>query len=654
MSKKNNKKININALSDFELGILIRAVEEKFLNLFETGELSGTVHTCIGQELSAVSLCRHLDKNDYVFSNHRCHGHFIAFSKKYRSLISELMGKESGVCAGIGGSQHLCNKNFFSNGPQGSLSPVALGVAKACKLLDNNKVALCFIGDGTMGEGIIYESMNMASLYKVPIVFVCENNLYAQSTLIKNNMAGSIVDRAKSFGLDVYQTNTWNYKDLSRKAKEAIQSARNGNPVFVKVDTYRLKAHSKGDDDRDNKEIKYYKNIDVLNQELLSNKKLSSFYEKIKFEINLYVDDAKKHSELNLNDYLGKEINQCKDLVQWENHEIKIFEKQVNQINQYFADIINRDKKTMIIGEDIADPYGGAFKVTKGLSTKFKDNIISTPISEAGIVGMGIGMSLLGYNPFIEIMFGDFISYAFNQILSNASKFFYMYNKQVSVPITIRTPMGGGRGYGPTHSQSIEKIFNGLNNIRIVALNTLIDSKVILKSIENYKHTTILIENKIDYGRLENKLPKTVSYTFKKSNTNLPIIVCSPNNIEPEISIITYGAAVHCALESVDRIFYEFEVFPKIIVLTELYPLQISQIALLTYKTGIILTLEEGNVEGGIGSEIVSALIECNKIGNKKFKRIGSINIPIPATKQLEEKILINTETIITVLRSII
>ena len=368
----------------------------------------------------------------------------------------------------------------------------------------------------------------------------------------------------------------------------------------------------------------------------------------------MYVDDAKKHSELNLNDYLGKEINQCKDLVQWENHEIKIFEKQVNQINQYFADIINRDKKTMIIGEDIADPYGGAFKVTKGLSTKFKDNIISTPISEAGIVGMGIGMSLLGYNPFIEIMFGDFISYAFNQILSNASKFFYMYNKQVSVPITIRTPMGGGRGYGPTHSQSIEKIFNGLNNIRIVALNTLIDSKVILKSIENYKHTTILIENKIDYGRLENKLPKTVSYTFKKSNTNLPIIVCSPNNIEPEISIITYGAAVHCALESVDRIFYEFEVFPKIIVLTELYPLQISQIALLTYKTGIILTLEEGNVEGGIGSEIVSALIECNKIGNKKFKRIGSINIPIPATKQLEEKILINTETIITVLRSII
>ena len=319
------------------------------------------------------------------------------------------------------------------------------------------------------------------------------------------------------------------------------------------------------------------------------------------------------------------------------------------------ADIYqSSNKKTEIIGEDIDDPYGGAFKVSKGLSRLSEDNVISTPISEAGIVGMGIGMSLLGYKPFIEIMFGDFISYSFDQILTNASKFFHMYNKQVAVPITIRTPMGGGRGYGPTHSQSIEKIFNGLNNIKIVALNTLIDSNLILKAIENFKHSTILIENKIDYGRLENKLPKTVNYSFKKSNSDLPIIVGTPNKIKPEISIITYGGSVHCALESIDEIFYEFEIFPKLIVLTELYPINFSIIASLVVDTGIVLTVEEGNTEGGFGAEIIAGLVEQSGITDKKFKRVGSINIPIPSSKTLEQKILVNNEMIINALRNII
>jgi 2-oxoisovalerate dehydrogenase E1 component len=324
------------------------------------------------------------------------------------------------------------------------------------------------------------------------------------------------------------------------------------------------------------------------------------------------------------------------------------------QINQFFHEAINNNKKTILIGEDIDDPYGGAFKVSKGLSKRYEDNVISTPISEAGIVGMGIGMSLLGYNPFIEIMFGDFISYSFDQILSNASKFFHMYNKQVAVPITIRTPMGGGRGYGPTHSQSIEKIFNGLNNIRIVALNTLIDSNLIFKAIENFKHATILIENKIDYGRLENKLPKTVNYSFKKSNSDLPIIVGTPDKIKPEISIITYGGSVHCALESIDEIFYEFEILPRIIVLTELYPINFSIIASLVMDTNIVLTVEEGNIEGGFGSEIIAGLVEQNGTTDKKYKRVGSINVPIPSSKTLEQKILVNTEMIINTLRSMI
>jgi 2-oxoisovalerate dehydrogenase E1 component len=337
-----------------------------------------------------------------------------------------------------------------------------------------------------------------------------------------------------------------------------------------------------------------------------------------------------------------------------EPHNVEILEKQVNQINKYFKSSIQEDDKTIIIGEDIADPYGGAFKVTKGISNKFKDNVISTPISEAGIVGMGIGMALLGYKPFVEIMFGDFISYSFDQIISNASKFYNMYNKQVSVPLTIRTPMGGGRGYGPTHSQSIEKIFNGINNLQIVALNTLIDASEIYRASKCRNHTTISIENKLDYGRLENKIPERFNYKFFKTTADFPTIIGLPKNKKQKLSIITYGGASHVVFESIESIFYEFELIPNIIILTKLYPLPLKTIATLLDDSKYIITVEEGNVEGGFGSEIISSLVELDSFDNKSYCRIGSRNIPIPATKILEEQVLVNTKIIIDKLKDIL
>jgi len=638
-----NKKII--PLEDYKLAVKIRSVEEKLLNLFSEGSLNGTVHTCIGQELSAVAICKDLESNDYVFSNHRCHGHYIAFSDDYKGLLSELLGKKNGIVGGIGGSQHICNKNFFSNGPQGVLSPVAVGVAYANKILKNNKLTICFIGDGTLGEGIIYESMNIASLYNLPILFVCENNYYAQSTPISNNLAGSIIDRAKAFGLKVVNGNTWDYQDLSIKAKKAIEGARNFTPHFFEVETYRLKAHSKGDDDRDKKEIEKYRNRDLICQELKNNKKLVTYYKKINQDINQYLIKAQNESELDLEEYLF-ENKLLETPISWKKVPHKIVNKQIEQINDFFKSQIKRNKKILLIGEDILDPYGGAFKATKGLTDLYKENIISTPISEAAIVGMGIGLSLIGFKPFVEIMFGDFLSYSFDQIISNASKFYHMYNKQVSVPLVVRAPMGGRRGYGPTHSQSIEKHFNGINNISIVALNTFIEAGKLFQELMNQEHTTILIENKIDYGRLQNKIPKCAKYEFKQSISRFPIVVGEPLDFVSELSIITYGGTIHPVLESIDKIFYEHEFLPTIILLSQIYPLQINEIRKITSAFKYILTVEEGSVEGGFGSEIISSLAELNKDKNQIFARIGSKNVPIPSTKQLEDQVLVNSDDI--------
>jgi 2-oxoisovalerate dehydrogenase E1 component len=161
--------------------LLIRCVEEKFLELFSQGRLNGTVHTSVGQEFSAVAFAGQLKKTDFVFSNHRCHGHYISFTGDVEGLIAELMGKQSGTCGGVGSSQHLCNHNFFSNGIQGGIVPVAAGYALANKLRKNNNIGIVFIGDGTLGEGALYESMNIISKWQIPLMIVCENNSYAQS-----------------------------------------------------------------------------------------------------------------------------------------------------------------------------------------------------------------------------------------------------------------------------------------------------------------------------------------------------------------------------------------------------------------------------------------------------------------------------------------
>ena len=176
--------------------VLIRTVENKLLQLFSEGKLNGTVHTCVGQEFSALAFAGQLTKEDTVFSNHRCHGHYISFTGDHEGLLAELMGKKTGVCGGIGGSQHLCKDNFYSNGIQGGIVPVAAGMALANKLKGDQNIVVVYIGEGMLGEGVVYEALNIISKWSLPILIVCENNYYAQSTPVKINLAGDILKRA--------------------------------------------------------------------------------------------------------------------------------------------------------------------------------------------------------------------------------------------------------------------------------------------------------------------------------------------------------------------------------------------------------------------------------------------------------------------------
>jgi len=239
--------------------VLIRKFEELLLNLFSKGKLFGTTHTYVGQEAIAVSVMENLSEFDIVFSNHRCHGHFLAKEDDPEGLLAEIMGRKNGICGGRGGSQHLQKNNFFSNGIQGGIVANSLGMAFAEKYNNTKNIVVVFMGDGTWGEGISYEALNMASLWKVPLMVVVENNRYAQSTPVELNLAGSILKRVEALDIKTDEVDSNDVAVLYPKFKEVAKFVRENKKPFVQiVNTYRLNAHSKGDDDRSKDEIEKY------------------------------------------------------------------------------------------------------------------------------------------------------------------------------------------------------------------------------------------------------------------------------------------------------------------------------------------------------------------------------------------------------------
>ena len=616
--------------------LTIRRVEEKFLELFSAGKLNGTVHTCVGQEFSAVAFAGQLKKKDFIFSNHRCHGHYISFTGDIRGLLAELLGKASGVSGGIGSSQHLCNKNFYSNGIQGGIVPVAAGYALGNKLKGNDAIGIVFIGDGTLGEGALYETMNIISKWEVPLLIVCENNFYAQSTPQHINLAGDILSRAAAFGIQTFEGDTCNPEPLISKAQTAIEYVRSSvKPGFFLVNTYRLNAHSKGDDDRDKAEVEQFRKKDFLNT--LSEESpdyYNRYLDVINQEIDALVDEILQEHELPLESYYQKlEIVSDNN---WSPLE-SIGKRQVELINKFFREKIVSDDRAVFLGEDILSPYGGAFKVTKELSVLRPDRVFSTPISEAAITGISNGLALNGFKPIGEIMFGDFVTLAFDQIVNHASKFYHMFNKKATCPVVIRTPMGGRRGYGPTHSQTLDKFLVGIDNVKTVALNTFFDPAIIYESIFREEHPVLVIENKTDYGKriLTNQLN---NFVYERNNDAYPVVRVKPAVSDPTLTIVAYGGMADETLALLEAIFLETDFKPELIVPSLISHLPIDIIAESATYTGKLVVIEEGSGYAGIGSELVASLAE--KVSGIKMKRIAAYPVPIPAVKSLELAVL--------------
>ena len=332
-------------------------------------------------------------------------------------------------------------------------------------------------------------------------------------------------------------------------------------------------------------------------------------------------------------------------------------ERCVTALNTALTEAFETRDDVYLLGEDVLDPYGGAFKVTQGLSSRWPKRVITTPVSEGAIFGVAAGMALRGWRPVLEIMFGDFIALGFDQTVNGISKFRAMFDDQVRVPLVVRTPMGGRRGYGPTHSQTLEKLLLGVPGITVVAPSECHDIRALLLAAIDDDEPVFFIENKLMYGR-PNRRPENGrlgDLQCAETEGPYPALSFSGNGfVGGETTIVTYGGMLPIVLEAAVRLIIEDELFTEVVCLSRLLPLDLEPLLESVARTGSLVTVEEGTLTGGVGAEIAARVqSEAWDDLRRPVERIAARDGIIPAAPTLEEAVLPGVDDVVSAVRAL-
>ncbi len=640
----NNKGIDTKTqISLYERMLKPRMIEEKMLILLRQGKISKWF-SGIGQEAISVGVTSALEEDEYILPMHRNLGVFTTRNIPLDRLFAQWQGKENGFTKGRDRSFHFGTQDYKIIGMISHLGPqlgVADGIALADMLKNRKKVTAVFSGEGGTSEGDFHEALNIASVWNLPVLFCIENNGYGLSTPTNEQYAcKKLADKGIGYGMESYTIDGNNILEVYSMVDTICKQIRQKPaPVLLIFDTFRMRGHEEASGTKyvpqelmdkwaAKDPLENYSEF-LRNENILSETKEVEIKKEIIHEIdeNLQLAFDEPEVEPNLNKELAEVFHS------FEYDEVSPSDKKenirlVDAISQGLKQSMEKHDDLVIMGQDIAD-YGGVFKITDGFVEAFgKDRVRNTPICESAVVAAAMGLSINGMKAVMEMQFADFVSTGFNPIVNYLAKSHYRWAEKADV--VIRMPCGGGVGAGPFHSQTNEAWFTKTPGLKVVYPAFPFDAKGLLTTAINDPNPVLFFEHKGLYRSIYQDVP-TDYYT-------LPFGKASILKKGTAITIVTYGAGVHWALETLQK---HPEISAELIDLRTLMPLDMESIYSSVKKTGKLIILQEDSLFGGIAGDISASVIEhCFESLDGPIKRVASLETPIPFAKTLEDNYL--------------
>ena len=623
--------------------LLPRLIEEKMLILLRQGKITKWFSGW-GQEGISVGCSYAMEKEEYILPMHRNLGVFTTREIPLNRLFSQFQGKLSGFTKGRDRSFHFGTQEYKLVGMISHLGPqlgIADGIALSNKIKKNKKSTLVFTGDGGASEGDFHESLNVAAVWDLPVIFCVENNQWGLSTPSEEQFrCKQFIDKGIGYGMNAIQVDGNNILEVIRTVRKINEEIRESpKPYLLELMTFRMRGHEESSGTKyypEGLQDEWAKKDPVLNFELylleqgiLTKESIEEIKKTFKNEIQAGFDTANAEDAIipNIEVELADIYAPFKQEVQKPNGPL-VEKRFIDAIQEALIQSMERYPDLILMGQDIAE-YGGAFKVTEGLLEKFgKERVRNTPLCESAILGASLGLSISGMKAMVEMQFADFVTCGFNQIINNLAKINWRWGQNADV--VVRMPTGAGTAAGPFHSQSNEAWFFHTPGLKILYPSNPYDAKGLLNAAIEDPNPVLFFEHKGLYRSIKEEIPSDY-YTVEIGKA----AIVSEGK---DFTIITYGAGVHWAKEALTKF---PETSAEIIDLRTLLPLDTESIYTAVKKTGKVIVLHEDCMMGGIGGELAALISEnCFEYLDAPVIRVASLDTPVPFAVALEEQFL--------------
>ncbi|HEX3963465.1 MAG TPA: dehydrogenase E1 component subunit alpha/beta [Trebonia sp.] len=630
---------------------LIRVFEERVSALYRAGEVPGFVHLSIGQEASAVGACWPLATTDVITSNHRGHGHCLAKGLAPEPMMAELLARATGTNKGLGGSMHIADPElgiFGANGIVAAGVPIAGGAALAAQLRKQDDVVVSFFGDGAVAQGAFHEAANLAALWRLPMVFFCENNGYAEFSPIADQHPVPMAARAAGYGLEYVSVDGNDVEAVAVTMTDVVRRVREGaGPVFVEAATYRWHGHYEGDPEkyRSKDELSEWQLRDplVITRGRLLGRgvgqaALDQVEAQVRARIEAAVDAARQAPQPDMGVLRSSVYAPRPPAAEpgWQpSPDSEVF-RTMDAVRLALEGELDADPGMFVAGVDVGKG-GNVFALTRGLHAKWPGRLLDTPISETAVMGLAVGGAMAGMTPVVELMYLDFLGVCFDQILNQAAKLRFMTGGKARMGLVIRTQFGGGRSSGSQHSQSLEALLAHVPGLTVVMPSTPADTYGLLRSAIRDPNPVVFIENRQMYGMKGPKPP---------ADYLLPLGKAKVVRQGTDVTVVSVSRMVHEAVAAAESL-AQRGISAEVIDLRTVAPLDKETILTSLSKTSRLLVAHEGVTDFGIGAEIAAlAAYEGFWTLDAPVMRVAPPPTPSPYAPNLEQQWLPDRQAI--------